>query len=313
MVAPTYYADFRCIADKCRHNCCIGWEIDIDAETAARYRALPGADWAWLREGIAGDPPHFVLDREERCPCLREDNLCRLILTLGEDSLCQICRDHPRFRNFWPEHTEIGVGASCEAAARLILGQKEPLALTEDGTAVEGEEEQALYDLRAALLSLVYDESRTIPETEEAILRMAGTSLDGRAPEAWILFYLRLARLDEAWTGLLTALLEQKTQPDAAAFERHMAGRGMEYRNMLAYFLYRHVSDALDDGDPGSKAAFAVLSCRLLRALGTRQFADTGAFTFEDQAELFRMYSAEIEYSEENLETLYDALWQEIK
>ena len=30
--APSYYKKFKCIADKCHHNCCIGWEIDIDDE-----------------------------------------------------------------------------------------------------------------------------------------------------------------------------------------------------------------------------------------------------------------------------------------
>ena len=31
---PDYYPLFHCIADRCRHNCCIGWEIDIDSRTA---------------------------------------------------------------------------------------------------------------------------------------------------------------------------------------------------------------------------------------------------------------------------------------
>ena len=30
---PSYYEEFSCIADKCKDNCCIGWEIDIDEET----------------------------------------------------------------------------------------------------------------------------------------------------------------------------------------------------------------------------------------------------------------------------------------
>ena len=41
-IYPDFYDAFRCTADRCRHTCCRGWEIDIDAETAARYRALPG-------------------------------------------------------------------------------------------------------------------------------------------------------------------------------------------------------------------------------------------------------------------------------
>ena len=28
VTVPSYYKDFKCIADKCRHSCCIGWEID---------------------------------------------------------------------------------------------------------------------------------------------------------------------------------------------------------------------------------------------------------------------------------------------
>ena len=27
---PDFYGKFKCTAEKCRHSCCIGWEIDID-------------------------------------------------------------------------------------------------------------------------------------------------------------------------------------------------------------------------------------------------------------------------------------------
>ena len=33
---PFYYKEFHCIADACKDSCCIGWEIDIDEETARR-------------------------------------------------------------------------------------------------------------------------------------------------------------------------------------------------------------------------------------------------------------------------------------
>ena len=26
---PSYYKTFQCIADKCEHSCCIGWEIEL--------------------------------------------------------------------------------------------------------------------------------------------------------------------------------------------------------------------------------------------------------------------------------------------
>ena len=42
IVKPDYYDSFRCIADKCRHSCCIGWEIDIDEDTLDLYENIPG-------------------------------------------------------------------------------------------------------------------------------------------------------------------------------------------------------------------------------------------------------------------------------
>ena len=29
---PTFYRDFKCIANRCTDSCCIGWEIDIDED-----------------------------------------------------------------------------------------------------------------------------------------------------------------------------------------------------------------------------------------------------------------------------------------
>ena len=41
LIAPDYYPRFRCIADRCRHSCCVGWEIDVDEESLEKYAALP--------------------------------------------------------------------------------------------------------------------------------------------------------------------------------------------------------------------------------------------------------------------------------
>lgn len=41
-VCPDYYERFHCIADRCRHNCCIGWEIDVDEDALAAYRTVGG-------------------------------------------------------------------------------------------------------------------------------------------------------------------------------------------------------------------------------------------------------------------------------
>ena len=127
-----YYNKFHCIAGACQHTCCQGWEIDVDEEKLPCYRAM--ADIAPHIDET--DTPHFRLTADERCPFLNRDKLCDMILHHGEDILCQTCRDHPRFRSFWTDRTEIGLGLVCEEAGRLILSQEQPMqliVLSDDG------------------------------------------------------------------------------------------------------------------------------------------------------------------------------------
>ena len=127
--APDYSQDFHCIADRCRHSCCIGWEIDIDDVSLERYKKVPGRLGKKLRRciydpGSGSDPEataHFILCEDERCPFLNEKNLCELILELGEDAICDICSEHPRFYTTLTTRTEMGFGLCCEEAARMLL------------------------------------------------------------------------------------------------------------------------------------------------------------------------------------------------
>ena len=53
LIAPEYYTKFHCIADKCRHSCCVGWEIAIDPDKLVYYRSIEGEFGARLQKGIA--------------------------------------------------------------------------------------------------------------------------------------------------------------------------------------------------------------------------------------------------------------------
>ena len=129
-VMPDYYADFACIAGACRHTCCVGWEIDIDTDSLRRYQAMPGEMGERLRSYIdIEETPHFRLTADERCPLLNTNGLCDLITAAGQDALCQICADHPRFRNILSDREETGLGLCCEAAVSLILKKKQPVRL----------------------------------------------------------------------------------------------------------------------------------------------------------------------------------------
>ena len=123
MKAPAYYPAFACVADRCQHSCCVGWEIDVDEQALARYRALDAAHGTEICNSIFCDAEgaHFRLTENERCPHLDERGLCRIILAHGEAQLCDICREHPRFYHCAGGVWECGLGACCEEAARLIL------------------------------------------------------------------------------------------------------------------------------------------------------------------------------------------------
>lgn len=308
-VYPDYYPEFKCIADRCRHTCCAGWEIDIDGESLERFHKTEGAIGERLRAAISeGEEPHFVLAEEERCPFLNEKNLCDLILYGGEDFLCQICTDHPRFRSFLPSRTEIGLGLCCEAAGALILSRKEPVTLLSEGTPEqEDEEEMYLLSLREMVFDLVRDRSLPIRERMERILTLCGSDAD-TDPRRWLPFYKELERLEDSWGDGLEEIDKRGPQVDEAAFAAYMRGREAEYEQLLAYFLYRHFLTAYDDGDAAGKAAFAVLSVRFLMLWGAVCYERQGAFSFADQVECARRYSGEIEYSQENLDAFFDAL-----
>jgi len=307
-VFPNYYKRFQCIQGACRHNCCIGWEIDIDPETLAYYDSLSGEIGRRLRDTIARDgDPHFVLAANDRCPFLNDRNLCDLILTLGEEHICGICTDHPRFRNELPGRLETGLGLCCEEAGRLILGQSEPAVLEVSGTA---EEEDEIVALRDRVISLLQDRRWSIFERANAMLSLCGAALPSRSFADWAEFLLSLERLDEEWTALLSDLRDQGDRVDTADFDRYMAGRQTEYEQFLVYLVYRHLANAFDGIDLAARASFAALGLRLLHRMGAIQFQKEGSFPFEQQVELARLFSSELEYSEDNLAALLDELSQ---
>lgn len=97
---------------------------------------------------------------------LNDSGLCDIITACGEGALCQICADHPRYRNEFSTFTEVGFGLCCEAAADLTLHWPQPMTWHTQGggTRPQGSpEEEALLQARAALIRIMQDRTRGIP------------------------------------------------------------------------------------------------------------------------------------------------------
>lgn len=289
-VEPDFYPEFQCLASACRHSCCLGWEIDVDEDTAQLYGELPGPLGEELREKLCFRPePHFKMTADGRCPFLNNEGLCRLILAWGEAVLCDICREHPRFYNEFPHRQEAGLGLCCEEAARLLLTGESSLKLI---YTVEGEPEEQEPELIALRRQLLDTLARTELPMEKrlegccALMDMPKIDFD---MSYWRDFYLGLERLDEAWTAALESL-----NPMSGELPGDMA-----HTRLLQYFIYRHFASAENRREAALLLQFCILSLRLISALER----SGGELT-----ELVRLYSSEIEYSDENIRRITEAI-----
>ena len=138
-IFPKFYKNFLCKADKCKHSCCKDWEIDIDEETAGKYLAMTGELGAEIRQNIGKneDSYFFKLTEDERCPFLQKNGLCKIILNIGEENICEICTMHPRFFTMLDDVELCGVGLSCEKTCELLLGDEKDLVFYIEDTEEE--------------------------------------------------------------------------------------------------------------------------------------------------------------------------------
>lgn len=305
-VFPNYYKDFQCIGGSCKHNCCIGWEIDIDPDTLAFYDTVPGEFGGRLKACISHDgAPHFTLDAQERCPFLNQKNLCDIILTLGEEHICGICTDHPRFRNELPGRIETGLGLCCEEAARLILSQQSPMFLEYSGN---DDTEDEIILLRDRVIALLQDRTISIQERVNNMLQLCNGGLPAKPMNDWAELLLSLERLDDTWTQLLIKLRDYSSLADIAGFDHDMSSRQTEYEQFIVYLIYRHLANSSNLLDLTARANFAALGYQLIHQLGAILWSEHQTFSFQDQIELVRLFSSEIEYSDENPYVLFDEL-----
>ncbi len=237
---PEYYPQFRCIASECQHTCCAGWEIDIDPESLSRYQRMAGAFGSLVKQSISLDEtPHFILSAHERCPLLNQDNLCDLILHEGEGALCLICRDHPRFRNYFSSRIEMGLGLVCEEAARIILSWPAPLRLVRlEGNDIEEptDDERYLFALRDEWLRSLPEEGPAARLMETLIYRhLADALYDGRLDERISFIRRAYASITDGWTD---------GRPDSLAERARVFSDKVEYDDEV---LEQWIAQSADD------------------------------------------------------------------
>lgn len=312
LIYPNYYKKFKCIAGDCRDNCCIGWEIDVDGDTLRKYKKIGGAFGARLEKSTENGS--FVLNGE-RCPFLNDDNLCDIIINLGEDSLCSICARHPRFVEQFGTRTEIGIGLSCQTAAELILSADLNGYLsrrfTDNEAEIYGFRDNAddtdmlayLTELRDKIFALISD-ANSVYDFAAPILSFCGGSPSPARDAENAAYFSDVCRflcalepVDDNWRRLISAV---SGAPHVnAEYDTALC------KSLAHYFVYRYLLTALFDGKVEEKLLFSMLSmafCGYIVQLNGGGHL-CGRYT---AAELCALYSKQIEYSGENMSLVFE-------
>ncbi len=310
---PRYYDRFRCIAAQCPDSCCKEWAVQVDDESAARYRALPGPLGDRLRRALVQEDGETVLAAQNgRCPMWRQDGLCRIQAELGEEGLCQVCRRYPRLRHDYGDFVELGLELSCPEAARLILESpaEPPVCTHEPGGDKAGYDREAMNCLRASrerALAILADSAHS-PGQALALLLLYGCqaqeALDGAEaadfiPETaletgmelagsfdlpeFFSFFASLEVLTPKWAGLLR-------QP-------HRLALPPQTRAMARYLVERYWLQAVADYDLACRVKFIIIACLLVGALGG------------DYLQTAQLFSKEIEHDADNVDAILDAAY----
>lgn len=310
---PDYYDKFHCLASACPDSCCKEWTVQVDPESAARYRKLPGSLGEALRRVMVENDGDIVLTLtpKKRCPMWRNDGLCRIQAELGEVFLCHTCHEFPRLRHDYGNFVELGLELSCPEAARLILAGSGGDITVDVPNDVEPEYDtdamSILLHSRMELLSFLagttlpighalavmllygYAVQAELDEGEPAVLDSNAMLQEARSLavsgnlQAILDFYKQLEILTPRWQDRLDTISPTTWLP--------------QFRPLIQYFISRYWLQAVSDYDLISRVKLIIISCLVIKALGGN---------FHETAQL---YSKEIENDPDNIDAILDGAY----
>ncbi len=196
IIKPDYYDQFACSASRCRYTCCREWTIAVDEKTEEKWKTLliPAETGDKLRasgktvladlvkKGTEGTS--ISLGESGLCPLLKEDGLCSVVLSYGEENLSCTCHIFPRKCQRYEGRLEFSLDPGCPEVLD-ILWQKESFrtqqseedhlsgSMEELAAAAEetGKEEELLFLIRSEAMGLI--------EREDIPLSVSWTMLFG--------------------------------------------------------------------------------------------------------------------------------------
>jgi hypothetical protein len=243
-----------------------------------------------LRQAITVDDEgnHFIFSKAQpMCPLLNENGLCKVVLELGEEGLCDTCHMHPRFYKYIEDLELCGVGLSCEASVELLAQNKtiDSLLFTIEDDDNEFTSEERL-TLQNVFELLAFDlDPNLFQYTPNPTKQSFKELLD---------LYKQTEPIDENWTAQVNTL-SSKLDQLISSVQTYIQQEDMSlFNKVYQYILYRQI-DMLSDYSLESILAYA--------KDGTDYILMASALEGQPLKQIAR-WSQQIEYDEDNVELL---------
>lgn len=383
---PDYYEEFSCIASRCKDSCCAGWEIDIDEDSYAYYKSCEGAFGDRLRESmyVAEDGGYrFKLKELKRCAMLNDNNLCDLYRALGEEALCEVCTEYPRFSLFYGNVEQKCLSLSCEEVGRILFEREKKVFFVdhempdyyECGGEAENrceemencsreaencsekkedcdEEEDLAFitfmeQVQNRAVEILQDRGMSIEERmcsflsfcssaqdvinhyqakgDPRVLTVPKVQPDGLKWDRSLSYrdfcdrfaiFMEMEELDDEWVNTkkeFAGLFREDTyEALLTAFLESGDYREVDYEQLLVYFTFRYLMNAVYDFDLISYARLVVVATLVVRDMDAVRYQRNGGhFTTLDRIDTARIFSKEVEHSQGNADDLKEMCMME--
>ena len=265
IVKPTFYKNFKCIAGDCPDSCCQGWEVDADSDSLEYYKSLDNSleikkriDSVLSKDEF--DNTIFTLAPKKRCPFLNDENLCDMHIAIGGEHTPYTCRTFPRFIYDFGATREIGISFSCPVASDMMYNTESFDFETEINSDlptlndIDAEKYFLLYKGRAEAYKIAKDKNKSIRERLNDLLDLG------------VLLQEKLFPYDEGGDDIAffdvfknPELINPEWKEKVESFSLKQVSDTQSNENILMYFLYKYLMQAVYDDDALSKIKMAVL------------------------------------------------------
>lgn len=265
IVKPTFYKDFKCIAGDCPDSCCQGWEVDADSDSLEYYKTLDNSleikkriDSVLSKDEF--DNIIFTLAPKKRCPFLNDENLCDMHIAIGGEHTPYTCRTFPRFIYDFGATREIGISFSCPVASDMMYNVESFDFETEVNSDlptlndIDAEKYFLLLKGRAEAYKIAKDKSKNIRERLNALLDLG------------VMLQEKLLPYDEGRDGIAffdvfknPELINPEWKEKVENYSLKQVSDSQANENILMYFLYKYLMQAVYDDDVLSKIKMAVI------------------------------------------------------